>query len=78
MTKEDTLDKGDYEYINSISLSDNKDEEPIMILLHINKNHYQLIYFIEDLEEGIKSMETNKEKINSKIKIADNNNTNFN
>lgn len=55
--EDDTLDKGEYEYINTISLSDNKEEEPIMILQHINNNHYQLLYFIDDLDEDIKSME---------------------
>ena len=54
--EEDTFDKDEYEYINSVSLSDNKNNEPIMILLHINNNNYQLIYFNEDLDEDIKYM----------------------
>ena len=44
------------EYINSVILSDNKKEQPIKILLHINKNHYQLLYF-KDFDEDIKIIE---------------------
>ena len=67
---EDIFENDEFEYINTILISENKEEKPIMILLHINNNHYQLLYFSEDIEEDIKlkSLGNNKEKIKNLIK----------
>jgi hypothetical protein len=40
-----------------------------MLLLYINKNLYQLLYFFENLEEDINNIEKMKSNINCNIKI---------
>ena len=41
------------EYIHTINLSENiNDNIPIMIISHINNNHYNLLYFNEEFENN--------------------------